>query len=77
MEVSNKKPESSGQDLIETLVSLTGLPESWVSQELVQILENSGKCAKSITLEQLRDAMLIYLESVQTDLLTEYDSVID
>lgn len=71
MEVSKNKVESSGQELIETLASLTGLPEPWVSQELIQILEKSGQNAQDVTLEQLRDAMLIYLEMVQADLASE------
>ncbi len=72
MEVSNVE-ETYGRELVDTLASLTGLPEPWVSQELVQLIEKSGKNEKEITLEQLRDAMLIYLETVQADLIQKKD----
>ena len=71
MEVSKKDEESGGQELVQTLVSLTGLPEPWVSQELLQILETTGQNAQEITLEKLREAMLVYLEEVHASLSKE------
>ncbi|MCM2276544.1 MAG: hypothetical protein NDJ89_00525 [Oligoflexia bacterium] len=69
MDVSNhaqkNRPEPDGQELIETVVSLTGLPQPLMEQELGEILEGAGISSNTCTLEQLRSAMLAYLESIQ------------
>jgi hypothetical protein len=59
------KQDNAGEALVETVISLTGLPEPLVSQELDQILELSGHQSSSLTLDQLREAMLLYLECIQ------------
>ncbi len=72
MEVSDTEVEPDDQGLIQQLVSLTGLPEGWIRPELDQILEQSGQDSqKDVTLDQLRAAMLTYLESIQADLVAE------
>lgn len=71
MEVSDIKPEPDGKELIQTVVSLTGLPEELILPELDQLLEMSGHGSHDITLQQLRIAMLEYLEAVQADLFAE------
>lgn len=74
--------ELGGQSLVQTIVSLTELPNSLVQQEMNEIIEASGHKTESLTLEQLRVAMLSYLESIQADLactdepLTENDAVL-
>lgn len=55
-----------GEELIETVAALTGLPEPWVHQELGRIVENAGHSTGTLTLDQLREAMLAYLESLQS-----------
>ena len=81
MEVSNHTEEldgePDGQELIQTVVSLTGLPEAWVLPELDQILENSGQDSRDLTLQQLRDAMLAYLEAMQSDFLSEIEPEVE
>lgn len=62
MDVS-KSENSSGIDLFATVVEGTGLPPELASQELSEILGQSGMNAESLTLEQLRAAMLAYLEA--------------
>ncbi len=52
-------------DLRETVITLTGLPENLVSRELDQILELAGHSSNDLTLDQLRAAMLVYLEQIQ------------
>jgi hypothetical protein len=52
-----------GGDLVKTLLSSTGLPESEVGVELERILDAAGANPSTLTLEQLRAAMLVYLES--------------
>lgn len=59
--------ELGGQSLIQTIVSLTELPVPLVQQEMHQIIEASGHQTESLTLEQLRAAMVSYLESIQAD----------
>jgi hypothetical protein len=72
MEVSSQDAvESSGQELIQTLVTATGLPEEWIHNELDHILETSGQTSVDITLEQLRASMLAYLEAMQADFVDE------
>lgn len=71
MDVSNREPklakteseEPAGQQLLDTLVSLTGLPENLVHNELSEILKPSEASAEEITLDQLRKAMVAYLET--------------
>lgn len=60
--------EPGGEELIQQLVELTGLPENLVLQELDQILGMTGQASSDVTLETLRTAMLVYLESLQTQL---------
>jgi len=72
MEVSKQDATPDGQELIQTVVSLTGLPEDWIRNELVQILENTGQTSHDdVTLDQLREAMAAYLEGMQADFLAE------
>jgi hypothetical protein len=77
MEVSKIEVEPGGQELIETVVTLTGLPESWVRTELDQILEQSGQSSNDVTLGQLREALVAYLEAMQADLLNESTTVLE
>ena len=60
-----------------TVVSLTELPEGMVHQEMNEILQLSGHESESLTLDQLRLAMLSYLESFQADLADETDQVME
>ena len=71
MEVSNKHEQATGQELLDSVANLTGLPEPLVQQELQQILEGAGQNAGSVTLDELRQAMLLYLESLAE--LGEFD----
>ncbi|MEK6580661.1 MAG: hypothetical protein AABZ55_15665 [Bdellovibrionota bacterium] len=63
MDVSeNNMPD--GQDLIEKLVSLTGLPPNLAHGQIDEILQMAGQSPGNVTLDQLREAMLNYLESM-------------
>ena len=53
-------------NLIQQLISLTGLPENAVQQEVDEICRLSGADSGALTLEQLREAMLLYLEALDT-----------
>lgn len=65
-----------GQSLIQTIVSLTELPEPLMQQEMNEIIQASGHKTESLTLEQLRVAMLSYLESIQADLAHDDGSAV-
>ena len=69
MDVSEK--ELGGQELIEQLVALSGLPRIGVEAELRRILEKSGHDPKKLTMDQLRTAMMEYLCTIEGDLFQE------
>jgi hypothetical protein len=56
-----------GAPLLETLVSLTGMPEELMHQELGDILHQAGSDASTVTLDQLRHAMILYLEQLERE----------
>jgi hypothetical protein len=60
-----------GKELISTVVSLTGLPEDLVARELEGILVRAGCKPESLTLDDLRIALMAYLDSMHNDLADE------
>lgn len=72
MDVS-KTEESGGEALIDTLVSLTGVPTELMQAELSQILEISGHNSEDLTLDQLRMSLVTYLEQMHEALGFEGD----
>ena len=70
MEFSDLEEGSVSQDVMQQVVSLTGLPESWIRLELDPILESLGQNKSQVTLDQLRQTMLAYLELTQEDFLS-------
>ena len=65
MEVSKIQ---DGQSLIDSVVDLTGLPKELVQTELTGIISNNGYDPAKLTLDDLREVMLAYLESIQSDI---------
>jgi hypothetical protein len=63
--------EQAGQELIETLATLSGLPREVIQSELCRILEDSGHDLESVTLDGLRGALVQYLETIQQGLQLE------
>jgi len=72
MESSIGKTELSGQELVEKVIELTEIPDPRMEQEVHAILEYSGQEEQSLTLEQLRKAMLEYLEELNLHFLQEF-----
>ncbi|OFZ71295.1 MAG: hypothetical protein A3K03_09230 [Bdellovibrionales bacterium RIFOXYD1_FULL_44_7] len=70
MDISNRN-EPGGEELISAVVSATGLPESEVKGELDKILQSSGHDPANLTIDQLRSAMIAYLEAVHESLWQE------
>ncbi len=64
--------EKPGEALIETLITLANLPEESMADhmrtELDSLLEQTGADRKEATLEQLREVLALYLESIHSDL---------
>lgn len=68
MNVENHGESLEGENLIQTLVALTGLPEGMANAEMNQILELSGhepEKRADITLDELRAALIAYLEALE------------
>lgn len=53
-----------GKNLIDTVVSATGLPEDPIQRELNSLLAQFGKDPEHVTLEDLREIMADYLQTV-------------
>jgi len=53
-----------GKHLINTVVSATGLPEDPIQRELSSLLNKHGKAPEHLTLEDLREIMADYLQTV-------------
>jgi len=80
MEVSDKTnsgDSQNGQDLLDTVASLTGLPEDLVQQELQDMITAAGQNPGNVTLDELRSAMLLYLEAlaIQEESLLDGDTL--
>lgn len=67
MDVSKCEVESHGHELIEKIAEISGLPTSWMREELNQILDEFGQKSDGLTLDQLRQVMVAYLESIQPE----------
>jgi hypothetical protein len=64
-----------GQELLDLLVKLTGLPEGSAETQLMEILEIAGVSKgqkEKLSIDQLRHAFLVYLQAMQTD--TQFDA---
>lgn len=62
--VENFPNPLEGERLVQTVVSLTDLPEPLIGEEMANILEASGHSSENLTIEELRAAMLAYLEAL-------------
>lgn len=63
MEVSDCE-DPGGEELLQSVIALTGLPKELISQELKDIVAKAGYESTNLTLDQLRHVMLSYLESM-------------
>jgi len=64
-----------GEDLLETVVGLTGLPREMITEELESILQKAGRSTENLTLDDLRFAMMSYLNALDTDLVPPGDQI--
>jgi len=60
-----KTMKKEGLDLIETLIELTGIPDrEKVKSEIIQMLQSAGCQPEDIDLDQVRFALLQYLDKM-------------
>lgn len=59
-----KPNEADGPALVQMLSEITGLQEQDVRSEITTILAANGASIENVTLDQLRQAMITYLEAV-------------
>lgn len=71
MEVSKLENQPGGAELLEQVVMMTGLPKELIMTEMNQILARSGVSPQKMTVDDLRNAMVHYLESLQGNFLTD------
>lgn len=57
-----------GEILTKTVIAATGLPQEPVEREFNALLEKHGKHPETLTLEELREVMAEYLQSVFLEL---------
>lgn len=58
-------------ELVQTLITATDLPEDAVARELGTLLSQYGTNTEEITLEQLREIMAEYLQTVLLEVKEE------
>jgi hypothetical protein len=69
---SKTQPHSSlsGEQLLEEVVALTGVPQEEMKQELSRILTETGHGGpEELTIETLRASLLAYLEELDAEAL--------
>jgi hypothetical protein len=77
-QIQNSSHSGETGQLLETLITLANLPEESmtdrVRSELHPLVEQTGGTAESLTLEQLRAALALYLESIHLEISQEVES---
>jgi len=71
MDFSKEDKEMVGQDLIEQVISLAGVPKDKIKPELNSIIDEMGLDRDKIDLNQIRLVMLSYLEKTNSALSVE------
>jgi bacterioferritin (cytochrome b1) len=72
--LNSNQEMKTGDELLEMVLALTGLPKDQIRGELDQILGEAGQSKnEEMTIDELRFAMLRYLESFQKE--TEWNTL--
>jgi len=56
-----------GEELLKSIIELTGVPAQQMQGVVQDILSQTGQTVDALTLDQLRAAMLAYLETLHTN----------
>lgn len=67
-----KSPLLNGDDLLNHVVKLTGLPHKTLKNELKEILDKKNININNLNLGQLRCAAASYVREIMTNLLEKY-----
>ena len=60
--------EVSGNDVLQELVQMTGLPADYLHAEINEFLGTGAEDVKNLSLDQLRSVLLNYLETLNTEI---------
>ncbi|WII72987.1 hypothetical protein QJS83_03765 [Bdellovibrio sp. 22V] len=60
-----------GETLTKTVIAATGLPQDPVEREFNTLLAKHGKSPETLTLEELREVMADYLQTVFLEMQNE------
>lgn len=60
-----------GETLVKTVIRATGLPQEPIEREFEALLSQQGKNIETLTLDELREVMAEYLQTVFLDLQDE------
>ena len=58
-------------EVLQEVVQLTGLPESYLDSEISELLGTTSTSVNDLSLDQLRAALLNYLETVNEEINAE------
>lgn len=58
-------------ELFQEVAALTGLPTEWAEEEFAKVLEAQGMNPEELTMENLREVMAIFLETVAKQMESE------
>jgi hypothetical protein len=67
--------EPGGRELLEALVSLSGLPSGLIEMELEEMLKKRGQSVMDLTLADLRQVLASHLEHLVVEDLVELDGL--
>jgi hypothetical protein len=62
--VMASSPQASGQDVLNEVVQMTGLPADYLHAEINSFLGTGCEDVKDLSLDQLRSLLLNYLETL-------------
>lgn len=57
-----------GETLAKTIIEATGLPQEPIERELASLISPRGKTLETLTLDELREVMAEYLQTVFLEL---------
>jgi len=65
--MSQGMEHQEGEELLKSIIELTGVPAQQMQGVVQDILSQTGQTVDALTLDQLRAAMLAYLETLHTN----------
>ncbi len=69
--VMSESPTASGNDVLQEVVQMTGLPADYLHAEINSFLGTANEDVKDLSLDQLRSVLLNYLETLNDEITQE------